>query len=104
MSTKKQKNVLGRGLDALLSTSSDEESSVNSPKLASSLEISINNIQVNQNQPRTNFDKIEINNLTSSIKDVGIIQPITVREIDNNKYEIISGERRYRASIKAGLN
>ena len=104
MSTKKQKNVLGRGLDALLSTSSDEESSVNSPKLASSLEISINNIQVNQNQPRTNFDKIEINNLTSSIKDIGIIQPITVREIDNNKYEIISGERRYRASIKAGLN
>ena len=104
MSTKKQKNVLGRGLDALLSNSSDEELSVNSPKLASSLEISINNIQVNQNQPRTNFDKIEINNLTSSIKDVGIIQPITVREIDNNKYEIISGERRYRASIKAGLN
>ena len=104
MSTKKQKNVLGRGLDALLSTSSDEESSVSSPKLTSSLEISINNIQVNQNQPRTNFDKIEINNLTSSIKDIGIIQPITVREIDNNKYEIISGERRYRASIKAGLN
>ena len=104
MSTKKQKNVLGRGLDALLSTSSDEESSVSSPKLTSSLEISINNIQVNQNQPRTNFDKIEINNLTSSIKDIGIIQPITVREIDNKKYEIISGERRYRASIKAGLN
>ena len=104
MSTKKQKNVLGRGLDALLSSAKDEKSSVNSDKLSSSLEISISKIQVNKNQPRTNFDKIEIDNLTSSIKNLGIIQPITVREIDDNVYQIISGERRFRASKKAGLD
>ncbi len=104
MSSKKQKKVLGRGLDALLNSSSDTDSSKDSKDIINSFEISLNKIQVNPNQPRTNFDTSEIDNLVISIKELGIIQPITVREITNGKYEIISGERRFRASTKAGLN
>ena len=104
MSSKKQKKVLGRGLDALLNSSSDTDSSKDTKDIINSFEISLNKIQVNPNQPRTNFDTSEIDNLVISIKELGIIQPITVREITNGKYEIISGERRFRASTKAGLN
>jgi ParB family chromosome partitioning protein len=103
MSNKKQKRVLGRGLDALL-TNSDDNSSINDlQKISNSLEISIDKIRVNPKQPRTNFDTNEIENLSQSIKDLGIIQPITVRKVDPENYEIISGERRFRASKKAGL-
>ena len=104
MSSKKQKKVLGRGLDALLNSSSNTDSSKDTKDIINSFEISLNKIQVNPNQPRTNFDTSEIDNLVISIKELGIIQPITVREITNGKYEIISGERRFRASTKAGLN
>ena len=104
MSSKKQKKVLGRGLDALLNSSSDTDSSKDTKDIINSFDISLNKIQVNPNQPRTNFDTSEIDNLVISIKELGIIQPITVREITNGKYEIISGERRFRASTKAGLN
>jgi len=103
MSSKKQKKVLGRGLDALLNSSSNTDSSKDTKDIINSFEISLNKIQVNPNQPRTNFDTSEIDNLVISIKELGIIQPITVREITNGKYEIISGERRFRASTKAGL-
>ena len=103
MSNKKQKRVLGRGLDALL-TNSDDNSSINDlQKISNSLEISIDKIRVNPKQPRTNFDTNEIENLSQSIKDLGIIQPITVRKVDSEDYEIISGERRFRASKEAGL-
>ena len=103
MSNKKQKRVLGRGLDALLNSSDDNQYQNDIQRISNSLEIDIDNIQVNPNQPRTNFDTSEIDNLTMSIKDLGIIQPITVRKIDSGNYEIISGERRFRASKKAGL-
>jgi ParB family chromosome partitioning protein len=103
MSDKKQKRVLGRGLDALLNNS-DENTSINDlQRISNSLEISIDKIRVNPKQPRTNFDTNEIENLSQSIKDLGIIQPITVRKVDPENYEIISGERRFRASKKAGL-
>jgi ParB family chromosome partitioning protein len=103
MSEKKQKRVLGRGLDALLNNS-DENTSINDlQRISNSLEISIDKIRVNPKQPRTNFDTNEIENLSQSIKDLGIIQPITVRKVDPENYEIISGERRFRASKKAGL-
>jgi ParB family chromosome partitioning protein len=103
MSDKKQKRVLGRGLDALLNNS-DESTSINDlQRISNSLEISIDKIRVNPKQPRTNFDTNEIENLSQSIKDLGIIQPITVRKVDPENYEIISGERRFRASKKAGL-
>ena len=103
MSDKKQKRVLGRGLDALLGNSSDNEDKLKPPSNVNSFEIDINRIDVNPNQPRSNFDSNEIDSLSESIKDLGIIQPITVRKINTSKYEIISGERRFRASKKAGL-
>ena len=104
MSNKKQKKVLGRGLDALLNSSDELESKHDIERTTNSLDIRIDKIKVNPTQPRTNFDTNEIENLTLSIKDLGIIQPITVRKIDSGNYEIISGERRFRASKKAGLN
>ena len=101
MSNKKQKRVLGRGLDALLNSSDDNQSKNDFQKITNSLEIGLDKIQVNPNQPRTNFDTNEIENLSLSIKDLGIIQPITVRKNDTGNYEIISVERRFRASKKA---
>ena len=103
MSNKKQKKVLGRGLDALLNSSDELQSKHDIERATNSLDIRIDKIQVNPTQPRTNFETNEIENLTLSIKDLGIIQPITVRKIDSGNYEIISGERRFRASKKAGL-
>ena len=103
MSDKKQKRVLGRGLDALLN-SDDKNDTKEISTGVNSLEIDINKIEVNPNQPRSNFDTTELENLSNSIKELGIIQPITVRKIKSSKYEIISGERRYRASEIAGLN
>ena len=102
MSKKKQKKVLGRGLDALLGDA--DNSNLSFKKNSSSSELSLDKIYVNPNQPRTNFDSNEIDNLAVSIKELGIIQPITVRKVNENKYEIISGERRYRASKIANLD
>ena len=103
MSEKKEKKVLGRGLDALLGDSNVSDISNDRKKNINSLQLSLDKIQVNPNQPRTNFDTNEIENLVISIKEIGIIQPITVRRINDNKYEIISGERRFRASKIANL-
>ena len=103
MSEKKQKKVLGRGLDALLGDSSNTDFSNDGKKNTNSLQLSLDKIHVNPNQPRTNFDSNQIDNLVVSIKELGIIQPITVRKINDDKYEIISGERRYRASKIANL-
>ena len=102
MSKKKQKKVLGRGLDALLGDA--DNSNLTIKKNTDSFELSLDKIFVNPNQPRTNFDSNEIDNLSVSIKELGIIQPITVRKVNENKYEIISGERRYRASKIANLD
>ena len=104
MSEKKQKKVLGRGLEALLGDTDNSDLSINKTKKINSFQISLNKIHVNPNQPRTNFDSKEIDNLVESIKELGIIQPITVRKINDDKYEIISGERRYRASKIANLD
>ena len=103
MSKKKQKKVLGRGLDALLGDPDNSNFSNDMNKNSNSFQISLEKIYVNRNQPRTNFDSNEIDNLVVSIKELGIIQPITVRKINDDKYEIISGERRYRASKIANL-
>ena len=103
--SKKQKKVLGRGLAALLDDSEPKNISFDKSKdsFSSSEEIDIQNIEINPNQPRLNIDKGKLQNLSDSIKELGIIQPITVRKIGSNKYEIISGERRFRASKLAGL-
>ncbi len=101
----KQKKVLGRGLAAILDGSNDKTISFNKPKnnFNSSKEINIKHIKINPNQPRLNVNSSNLQNLSESIKELGIIQPITVRKIGANKYQIISGERRFHASKLAGL-
>jgi ParB family chromosome partitioning protein len=65
--------------------------------------VELDKIKVNPNQPRREFDEVALQELADSIKEIGIIQPITLRKVDDSQYQIIAGERRYRASIKAGL-
>ena len=96
--TAAKKSVLGRGLGALIDDSGMRE--VNNDQIR---EINIDDIDVNPFQPRTNFDEEALIELAASIKELGIIQPVTVRDLGNGKYQIISGERRTRASKLAGL-
>ncbi|MGB0883176.1 MAG: ParB/RepB/Spo0J family partition protein [Flavobacteriales bacterium] len=111
----KKKKALGRGLSALLNAEPDEDSqdfnqkSTNTPtpkvkSFKSVSEIEITSVQTNPYQPRTQFDREMLENLAQSIKELGIIQPITVRRIDMDKYQLISGERRLRAAQMVGLS
>ena len=95
---KQTKSPLGRGLDALI-TMDD----LNTSGSSSISEIEISKIQPNPDQPRTIFDEEALEELTTSIKTLGLIQPITLREIGQDTYQIISGERRFRASKRAGF-
>ena len=98
--TKKQ--ALGRGLSALLQDPSNDIKSIqdkNADKVIGNIiELDINVIEVNPFQPRTKFNEESLRELASSIKELGVIQPITVRKIAFNKYQLVSGERRFRAS------
>ena len=101
--TKKQ--ALGRGLSALLQESSSviSASDKNADKVVGSIiEIELDLIDVNPFQPRTYFDEEALNELANSIKELGVIQPITVRKIDKNQFQLVSGERRFRASKLIG--
>ena len=89
-------NSLGKGLEALIKSYNTDETN-------SDYNILIKNIVPNKNQPRQHFDKDELNELSSSIKKHGIIQPISVRKINDTQFELIAGERRLRASKQAGL-
>ncbi len=106
-----KKKALGRGLSALLSDSANERSEMDITSPAASTvvptsnlnEISVEEIETNPFQPRQHFDKETLNELAESIKVHGIIQPITVRKLARNQYQLISGERRFQASKIAGL-
>jgi ParB family chromosome partitioning protein len=98
------KRVLGRGLSALLENADTDITSVEPEALHSIAEIKISQIIANPFQPREEFDDEALQELSESIKVNGIIQPITVRKVGFEKYELISGERRTRASILAGLS
>ncbi len=99
----RRKNALGRGLGALLEDSDSGSKEQAAKEVSSINEISLDKIDVNPFQPRTNFDKEALEELAESIKVQGIIQPITVRRMGNDHYQIISGERRVQASKIAGL-
>lgn len=105
----KKRNALGRGLGALLNDSGGEQPKQSRPlkgKVASAgsiADIALDQIEVNPFQPRTEFKKEALEELSESIKVQGIIQPITVRKLNNNAYQLISGERRLQASKLAGL-
>ncbi len=90
---------LGRGLDALIDTGSE----VHTEGSSNLNEIEISLIEPNPNQPRREFDQEALQELANSIRELGIIQPITLRKVDTGKYQIIAGERRWRASQLAGL-
>lgn len=93
-----KKSVLGRGLEALI-----EDANTQRKDFDGINKILISKIEANPFQPRTHFDEELLNELAESIKELGIIQPVTVRKIADNKYQLISGERRLRASKIAGL-
>ncbi len=103
--TKKQ--ALGRGLSALLKDPDNDIKSAkdkNADKVVGNIiELDIDSIEVNPFQPRTSFNDETLQELATSIKEIGVIQPITVRKLDFNKYQLVSGERRFRASKLVGL-
>jgi ParB family chromosome partitioning protein len=102
-----KKQALGRGLSALLKDPENDIQSVNDKNadkvVGNIIELDIEAIEINPFQPRTNFNEESLQELASSIKELGLIQPITVRKLDFNKYQLISGERRLRASKLVGL-
>ena len=98
MAVKKRYTGLGRGLDALIST---EE--VKTQGSSSIHEVPVTLIKANPNQPRREFDQTALQELADSIAEIGIIQPITLRKMEDDTYQIIAGERRFRASQLAGL-
>jgi ParB family chromosome partitioning protein len=102
--TKKQ--ALGRGLSALLKESSSDITSANDKNadkvVGNIIEIELDAIEVNPYQPRSYFNEEALRELASSIKELGVIQPITVRKLDGNKFQLVSGERRFRASKLIG--
>lgn len=98
MAVHKKYNALGRGLDALISTEN-----VRTQGSSTINEIAIDQIEANPNQPRREFDEESLRELAISIREIGIIQPITLRQVADNRFQIIAGERRWRASQMAGL-
>ena len=104
----KKRGSLGRGLSAILGNTSIETTAQakkeNTPIVGKTHEILLVEIETNPFQPRTEFKQEKLHELASSIEQLGIIQPITVRKLKQNKYQLISGERRFRASKIAGLD
>lgn len=103
--TKKQ--ALGRGLSALLKDPENDIQSVTDKGadqlVGSIVELDLESIEVNPHQPRTNFNEEALDELASSIRELGLIQPITVRKLGYNRFQLVSGERRYRASQRIGM-
>jgi len=101
-----KKQALGRGLSAILNTTKDINTAQdkNADKLVGTIiELEINSIEANPFQPRTSFNEKALEELANSIKELGVIQPITVRKLAGNKFQLVSGERRYRATKLIGL-
>jgi ParB family transcriptional regulator, chromosome partitioning protein len=96
-----KKNALGRGLGALID---GVEKEVLDKKVEANLDIPVDSIEANPYQPRTHFDVQALEELATSVKKLGIVQPLTVREISAGRYQLIAGERRLRAARIAGLS
>jgi ParB family chromosome partitioning protein len=94
-----KRNALGRGLGALIDDADREQFE----KIGSINEINVDLVDINPFQPRSNIDEETLNELASSIKELGIIQPLTVRQVAENRFQLITGERRLRAAKIAGL-
>jgi ParB family chromosome partitioning protein len=107
MAKASKKKALGRGLSALLKDPDNDIQSAkdkNADKVVGSIvELDLDSIEVNPHQPRTSFNDDALTELASSIKELGVIQPITVRKLGFNQFQLVSGERRFRASKMIGL-
>lgn len=106
-SNKSTKRVLGRGLDAILSSPDTDITStdISGNYVAGAIaEIDVDKIEANPFQPRSDFDKLMLDELSESIKAQGVIQPITVRKMGRDQYQLIAGERRLKASKLAGMD
>ena len=107
MAKSNRKQVLGRGLSAILNDPDNLTKSINDKNVYESIgkiiDLPLENIITNPKQPRTHFNEEALKELSNSIQELGIIQPITVRKVNKNNYQLISGERRYRASKMAGI-
>lgn len=97
-----KRKALGRGLDSLISMDAMEDLQTSAASAIS--DIPVSQITPNPEQPRTTFDEEALNELASSIREIGIIQPLTLRQMGDDSYQIISGERRYRAAKLAGID
>jgi len=108
MAKAKKKQALGRGLSALLNDPDRDIKSADDKDadkvVGSIVELEMDQIEVNPFQPRSSFSEQHLEELATSIRELGVIQPITVRKVDHKKYQLVSGERRYRASKLAGLH
>lgn len=102
-----KKQALGRGLSALLKNSVEDIQSINDKNadkvVGSIVEIELASIEMNPYQPRTYFNEEALRELAGSIKELGVIQPITVRKLEGDRFQVVSGERRFRASKLIGL-
>ena len=103
MGKRSKKRVLGRGLSVLLgdvekNTLNEKAQNIDQEVVGKIIELEINEIEINPSQPRSNFSETLIKELADSIKSLGLIQPITVRKLNSNKFQLISGERRFRAA------
>ncbi|MFL2604019.1 MAG: ParB/RepB/Spo0J family partition protein [Flavobacteriaceae bacterium] len=107
MAKSNRKQVLGRGLSAILNDPDNLTKPINDKNAYESIgkiiDLPLENIITNPKQPRTHFNEEALKELSNSIQELGIIQPITVRKVNKNHYQLISGERRYRASKMAGI-
>ena len=95
-----KKNVLGRSLSNILNDTSHDSNLLSNTNISTKLEINVSKIDLNPFQPRSSFKKEKLNELISSIRNIGLIQPVTVKIISKGKYQLISGERRLRAFKK----
>jgi ParB family chromosome partitioning protein len=99
--TTNRKSGLGRGLGALIPTEYHEEGAA--PEASTALEVPVAAVSPNPRQPRIHFDEESLAGLTASIAEIGVLQPILVRTLGEGRYELIAGERRWRAAKRAGL-
>ena len=103
MAKASKKQALGRGLSALLNDPQNEEIVSKDQVIGNVIELNLSQIEINPYQPRTHFNQDAIEELARSIEALGVIQPITVRKTAFQKYQLVSGERRFRAAQSIGL-
>ena len=94
---------LGKGLDALIPSGFSDSGTSTSARGASLVEIPVGDLSPNPNQPRVHFDEESLSDLSASIREIGVLQPLLVRQLPDGSYQLIAGERRWRAAQKAGL-